>query len=252
MDNRRIAAVVVLAVLALTLVPMTADSADADTGSTRMSSAYVYYAQVEIDAQLSGFNGSYLYFIDGSENDRTMDAYLADPDHSVSVTEDDRERIVTESWNATSMTLNIYTMEYNRYDDNPIYINGYREDTELVLEPYGELEFFVKAGDTFSFSTQVCRSNTGQDDYFYYYDSMTGEYQYSNRDGGIEIHCASSMSFIFGAPSSNELYYDVTYTATGASIPNGSATLYFAVCVVITVLVLAILVLAGLKPKWSK
>lgn len=252
MDNRKIAAVAVLAMVAMIFVPVASDPADADTGSTRMSSAYVYYAQYELDSPLSGFDGSYLYFIDGSENDRAMDAYLADPNHSVSVTEDDRDRIATESWNGSSMTLNVYSMEYRNDNNNQIYINGYTMSSEMVLEPYGEMTFFVKAGDTFRFSTQMCRSNMGQDDSFYYYDPVDRDYQYSDRDGGIVVYCDSSMAFIYDAPSSSYLYYDVAYTVSGASVPNGSATLYFAMCVVITVLVLAILVLAGLKPKWSK
>lgn len=250
MEGKKIvAAVAVMAMLALMFVPITADPADADTGSARMSRAYVYHAQLEIEGQFSGFYGSNLYFIEGSDNDRAMDAYLTD--HSVSVTEDDRDTIPLESATSDSMTINVYALEYG-YTDDPIYINGYTSQTELVLEPYGELTFFAKAGDTFRFSTQVCRSNFGEDANLSYYNQMTGEYQYSDRNGGIEVHCAGSTAFVFEAPSAYDLYYDVTYTVTGASTPNGSATLYFAVCAVITVLVLAILVLAGLKPKWSK
>lgn len=48
------------------------------------------------------------------------------------------------------------------------------------------------------------------------------------------------------------VYFDVNYDAEGMSSPNGSATLYVVICAVITVLVLAILILASIRPKWSK
>lgn len=49
-----------------------------------------------------------------------------------------------------------------------------------------------------------------------------------------------------------KLYADSTYEISGISEPNGSATAYFVFCAIVTVLVLAILAYAALKPKWSK
>ena len=48
------------------------------------------------------------------------------------------------------------------------------------------------------------------------------------------------------------VYVDINYDVEGISTPNGSATVYITICAAITIIVFAILVLASIKPKWSK
>ena len=48
------------------------------------------------------------------------------------------------------------------------------------------------------------------------------------------------------------VYVEINYDVEGVSTPNGSATVYIAICAAITIIVFAVLVLASIKPKWSK
>ena len=94
--DRRIATIAVIAVMmALCMSPVFADESDADS-TTRVSEAYVYKATAIAEANpehISSGNIS-MIFIDGSENDQMMDAYLADPENmSISVIDDDRDAL---------------------------------------------------------------------------------------------------------------------------------------------------------------
>ncbi len=48
------------------------------------------------------------------------------------------------------------------------------------------------------------------------------------------------------------MFYVVDYEATGYSEPNGSATSFIAICAVMAVIGLGLLIIASIKPKWSK
>ena len=68
----------------------------------------------------------------------------------------------------------------------------------------------------------------------------------------VEAGIKDILIIVSSAKEAIEDYFDVNYDAEGMSSPNGSATLYVVICAVITVLVLAILILASIRPKWSK
>ena len=68
-----------------------------------------------------------------------------------------------------------------------------------------------------------------------------------------EIHTVSTTSYVIGLDdNSAPLYIDVTLTVTGDSEPNGSATMFAAICFVIAALTIALLAYAAMKPKWAK
>ena len=96
--DRKILAVLVLAILTASgMVAVMADDSDAST-SERVSNNNVYRGEFTIpdwryyDEYYDPFYYNYLYFIEGSENDQTMERYLRD--HNVDVTDDDRDRIL--------------------------------------------------------------------------------------------------------------------------------------------------------------
>ena len=245
--DRRIATIAVIAVMmTLCMSPVFADESDADS-TTRVSEAYVYKATAIAEANpehISSGNIS-MIFIDGSENDQMMDAYLADPENmSISVIDDDRDALglLTED-----TPINLYRFQsYVGYAS--MSYNNKELDSELVLEPYMDgMTFFVKAGDRFELTATLV-DNTGRPtDYVYIYDGVNSNYF----DGHFEKQYDTSSTVRLSLDGST-LYYDVTYTASGYSLPNGSPTMFVAICAGITVVVLGILVYAGLKPKWSK
>ncbi len=245
--DRRIATIAVIAVMmALCMSPVFADESDADS-TTRVSGAYVYKATTIMEANPESlwYGNIDMIFIDGSENDQIMDAYLADPRNmSISVIEDDSDAIhlVTED-----TPINLYRFQSYMGDASMNFKNE-ELDSELVLEPYMDgMTFFVKAGDTFELTATIV-DNTGQPaDYASIYDGVIS----NEFNGHFEKHYDTSSTVRLSL-SGYTLYYDVTYTASGYSLPNGSPTMFVAICAGITVVVLGILVYAGLKPKWSK
>ena len=242
-------AFVVALMCVICLSPLAFDDSDADE-SLRMSDNYLYKATVVLEPGEDIWTmGSYFVTKEGSPNDQLMDRYLQDPtDTSISLSEDDQWELgyghITEP-----TTVNVYMSGGNYlYND---YFNGWGHVAKWnrVLEPYNDdrLTFFVKAGDRFELTATLV-DNTGRPtDYVYIYDGVNSNYF----DGHFEKQYDASSTVRLSLDGST-LYYDVTYTASGYSLPNGSPTMFVAICAGITVVVLGILVYAGLKPKWSK
>ena len=246
MNGRIVSAVIVAVLIAMCVAPVLADESDGET-ETRVSGAYVYKATAVLEANphsISLLNID-MVFIDGSENDRMMDAYLADPGNmSISVIEDDSDDIsrVTEDTPVNLYRFQSYT-GYTGMSFNDVYL-----DPEVVLEPYaGGMTFFVRAGDTFELTASITDNRGHPSGYMYLYDGINS----TDFDGHFEKTYDANTTVRLSVDG-NTLYFDVTYTASGYSLPNGSPTVFVAVCAGITVVVLGILVYAGLKPKWSK
>lgn len=245
MDNRVLTVVMAMLLILPCAALVTAYTSDADS-SVRMSSEDIYYAQFDINFQPydAWRSGSCLYFIDGSDNDRMMEAYLKD--QSVNVTSDDFSYIQEHGYDGI---VNVYEMR--TYDNGYIYWSGYEMDSTKVLDRYGEITFFVKAGDQLNVNLISCVDNAGNTRELCYIDSNYNYYYLNNQTPTLTIDAGTSMEVSFTCTSTC-LYVDVAYTASGYSTPNGSATAYIVICAIITVLVLAVLIYAGMKPKWSK
>lgn len=256
MSARNLAVTIVMIMLAVCIAPLIADGSDG-VSETRISQNYVIYAQFEKQSApdewyQEWYDSNTLYFIDGSEADLLMKRYIDDP-FSVRISGDQRESVD----NAPAGTkINVYylTSYYNEYySDYTIYYNNQEAKGNKVLDPYNEMMFFVKAGDTLRITinsiTPVYPTETQTSSPIAY---IYTDRQYTiNPTLTLEFKTSSEISVQFDN-TYNTLYVDVDYTVSGVSTPNGSATVYIAICAVITVLVLALLVFAGIKPKWSK
>lgn len=241
MDRRAmIAAIAVLAVAGVCLVPAVSDESDAVT-QDRFADYYVMHGTVTKTEYLhtEWVSSNFLYFAEGSVNHSTMQAYLRD--QTVDVSADDRDGLGDLP---VGTVIHVYYISNYEYTD--AYTFGTSIPVETVLEPY-TLTFFVKAGDTFTISVQSCVDNWGN----------TVVPYITERFGSVQLNQTYTAEYT----SSTEvkvfsdtycLYVDISYVASGASSPNGSAAAYVAVCAVITVIVLGLLVMAGMKPKWSK
>lgn len=125
--DRKIIAVLVLAILmASGMVAVMADDSDAST-SERVSNNNVYRGEFTIpdwryyDEYYDPFYYNYLYFIEGSENDQTMERYLRD--HNVDVTDDDRDRIL-EIGRSGGSDQKVKVYEFTEYMSSGIWWGG--------------------------------------------------------------------------------------------------------------------------------
>ncbi len=242
MDRRSIMAVAAVALMAaVCLVPAMAEESDGANQTSRFSSVYIMHGTVTMSNGNVTYatDGSILYFIEGSENHMTMEAYLTD--QSVDVTKDDSDSLR----NLPSGTVvHIYLLR--SYELISIYTLNTLVALTTVLDPY-PLTFFVKAGDTFSITVDSCVDNKGQNVTPYIYADYMNNYLSNGYTREYTVSTEVEVSL-----SGYILYADISYDVSGASYPNGSAAAYVAVCAAITVIVLGLLVMASIKPKWSK
>lgn len=253
--NRTVAAIGAAIIIAMCLVPlMPADSSEADSGgdSYRMSSYYLYRATVTLDPgdYVDLYMGSYWCVSEGSVNDAAMDAHIRDPtDQSIRFTQDDQEEI--HGLVEETTTVHIYCHGGSSLYNPTVYYCGHIGYWEMVMEPYNtdDLTYFVKSGDTFDLRMTVL-DNEGRTASF----NVLNGYDSTHVDDGrfTLTPSSSTMVTVEFENSVNDLYYDVTYEASGFSSPNGSPMVYVAICAVVTVAILALLVYAGMRPKWSK
>ncbi len=255
MNTRNLSVIVIAIMLTACVVPMAIDESDGAT-HTRISQNYVIYAQFEKQEAYDEwyhewYNTDYLYFIDGSDLDNQMKRYIEDP-LNVNIDDDQREAVENAP---TGTKINVYalTSYYSDYSGYTIGYNDQSKEGTKLLDPFNDMTFFVKAGDTLRLTI----------------DSMTPMYTtemqteppraYVYTDRHYDIDPSLTLEFTKSSEISVQfentyctLYVDVVYDVSGISTPNGSATVYIAICAAITVLVLALLVMAGRKPKWSK
>lgn len=241
-----------IAILSVCLAPMIVEESDAAT-TTRISENYLYHAQF-----IKKDNGEwyedwyiddYLYYIEGSEEDQQMDRYISDPLKYNIPSTDNREELNTRP---AGTSVNVYAYNNYYYDGYTMTIsyNNQNQSAEKIMDPYGGISFFVTAGDTLEIRINSITPSNGDTIPRAY---VVVDYYYNYIDPEFSHHYAISTEVDVGFENTyRTLYFDVSYDAGGMSSPNGSATLYVVICAVITILVLAILVFASIKPKWSK
>ena len=248
METTKTAFVVALmCVICLSLLAF--DDSDADE-SLRMSDNYLYKATVVLEPGEDIWTmGSYFVTKEGSPNDQLMDRYLQDPtDTSISLSEDDQWELVN-GYITEPTTVNVYMSGGNYlYND---YFNGWGHVAKWnrVLERDNDdrVTFFIKAGDRFELDITI-RNENGSVCEAYLYTNLGSE----DIVNGHYSRVMESSTSVSVRTNTNGIYFDVWYDASGYSAPNGSPTVYAAVCILITVVILGVLVVAGLKPKWSK
>lgn len=248
-SNKTVASIAVAIMMCVCIAPAMMEESD---GATVIRSAGMDVYDGTFEKRSGEFLSSYyntFYFIEGSDNHKAMIAYIADPTNmNNKVTQDDSQ---TALWNAEwEGTVHVYTWKYGlREGVNSVARSDYTEvtaDLKKTMDSYGKISFFVKAGDTVKIS-MTATNNSGEDAKPYFSDSDYAKVSLSTYEKQFKTSFNIVVHFDDGG-----LYSDVSYEVSGISQPNGSATAYFVFCAIVTVLVLAILAYAALKPKWSK
>lgn len=263
--NAKIAAIAMALVVTVCLIPAAADDSDADGTDTHRIGAYLFGGELTVPEDIGYylepetlFNDDFIYLIEGSENYERMMEYIDDVtdddpsnDRDVSITSDDRA-MVTSHPGETMLVCCTDTIEWYR----SVYFADQSTEALLLAEPYGELTYTVKQGDTLSIGVDRIDAVFGTPNpHIAYWPSEYGSYYGKPIYAGQteEIHTVSTTSYVIGLDdSSAPLYIDVTLTVTGDSEPNGSATMFAAICFVIAALTIALLAYAAMKPKWAK
>lgn len=248
--NKTLAALAVVAMLAICAAPLAYEEADAaDTRENRVSVAYLWVGIATIPSD-PWYYSNYLYFIDGSENHAKMLAYIEDPT-SVSITEDDKEILHLN----VGKTAYVYrTMWYN-YTDSSMNIFGVETSLRKVMDPYNNTSFIATSGTEVTIGLKSISTQSGEDTAIYVaklglsstLSTITVGSTYS-----FQANSTGSYGLSYNGYENGDLYIDMTYTVEGDSEPAGSASAFVAVCFVITAISVGLVVLASLKPKWSK
>ncbi len=248
MFRMKAATAAILSVMVIAcLLPVMSQDSDAESYNSRMSDMYVHRCEPIDRDTVSNyqiyFNSSMLYFIEGSANEARMTAYLDDPVGTSGPSADDQEMIEN---NAGDYRIIVYAL--NSYSMSSTYVFGREVKCTQVLEPYGKMGFFVKAGDTIRIELVSAVDNMG--------NKVNPRINYD-----YESYSLADRPFVLESPRSQEislylnsypLYADISLEVTGNSVSNGSAGLFIGLCALVTVIVFGILILASIKPKWSK
>lgn len=244
MDRRIIAIIAVLAI-GLTAFAIPLEDSDAEPQSVIMSDKYIYHTKIEWKNTYYSYYTSVLYFNDGSENYKTMLQYLEDG--KTPVLKDDRENL--------GGTVHLYKIS-KWLNDSILYINVTGGEslmlfTEEVKKPFNNT-FFVKVGDTISVSASKVTDMYGHEGY-----AEIGTLNICKDTYTETAKISKEISISLETPGYYEqafdpLFYYVTYDITGDSQPNGSANVFIVICTLVAVIGLGLLVVAAIKPKWSK
>ena len=248
--NKNVVVSFVVIGLLLCTTPAMMDESDASV-SERFTENYLYYAQFEKQSipYDDWYYVDYLYYIDGSEKDKQMDLYISDPQRYSISSSDDRE-LITSSPAGTLVNVYMCSNYYSEEYTQTISYNEQEKNATKILDPYGGVSFFVRAGDTLEITVNSLTLSNGTNtprayisvDYDQVYLNPSFSHRYTK---STEINM--DFDYIYYA-----VYVEINYDVEGVSTPNGSATVYIAICAAITIIVFAVLVLASIKPKWSK
>lgn len=248
--NSRIVAIALIAVIGMTIVApaVSEDSSAATEMEGRISPFYISSAETVVPEQMQTVVNT-MYMLHGSENQLAMEAYLRDPQNSVSVKGDDRD-IIAESEPGTKM--DVYACSYNSYRES-IWVSGNVELTPR-LAPY-DIDVDAEAGDIVKIRIVEAGGNsTGYINIIRFVKDGPDPSSSNISIGGTyitEMMEGESLSMTVAWMDSEDFYADVRYDIS-VSAPNGSATLFAAVCIAIAALVLILMIVAMLKPKWAK
>lgn len=222
-----------------------------------MSDAYVFEAVVTIGegARFEPEDDT-LYMLDGSENHTAMEAYLDDPE-GVDVPGDDSAYLAEHVSELAGRDLHIYALSITDLRTVTVSFDGRGYGTDLVLSPYGGLEFTVKVGDTFTVSLGSSVGQSGEDCALnvwtgilsYRADSVHPGETWSETASATDIYHVGLAAL---TSLSGELYVDFTLEYDGASVPNGSAALFAAICIAIALLTVLLIAINAMRPSWSK
>lgn len=243
--DRRLLAVMTVMMFGLTAFTISVGDTDAEPKTENTSDYYISHGAIMWDPDYESSTSNRLFFNSGSENHKTMMKYIDDSE--TIVTKDDRENLSGE--------VHIYLMTTYQTTDVYVFVKSggnVSVEGEIVKEPFNNA-FFVKAGDTFSIRAysvknmygEACTASINGTD-------IAGTYtEVANISKEIKISFTDDNP-VWMKHDYQSMFYVVDYEATGYSEPNGSATSFIAICAVMAVIGLGLLVIASIKPKWSK
>ena len=246
-----LAAVVAVAMLIAPIL-MTEDSSAGSVMEGRTTSCNVMEGTLVLGPESYAYSSSDTYFmIDGSENHRAMEAYIADP-RSGCVTGDDSDKLPEN----VGKTIHMYYRTAYDMAETEVWFQDKPVHVTRVLESYG-IPIPAKSDDIVKIRFNEAVSNEGKEStniYLNYTEESNSWACESNMYKGMTTSFVAQEGRAYALdPYWNDtaLYYDVSYYLD-VSAPNGSATLFAAVCFVIAGLTIAILLASLIRPKWSR
>ena len=236
MDRKIVGIFAVLVISSAFIAPMTYEESDAYVIERLHESMYV--AETVIEGECLNL-GDTIVTIEGSENHRNMLKYIEDPLHN-EITGDDRDLIPSSIGKKMYLYSNYSRITYMDAEYNYKTLEG-----RQVLEERA-LSFFVESGQEFKFEIH---SIDGFDNSNYVL-LIVGGYSDSKYAGDVFEETFNTNTIVYIEPRA--YYVDIAYDVSGFSEPNGSSTLFIVACILVAVAILAIMVLAGLHPRWEK
>lgn len=244
-------AIVAGIVVVLMLCAVQAASADSDAAVTERILNHVYFAEASYQPD-QDWDTSCMAFIPGSENQRAMEAFLKDPYHANIPLTDDKAQIKSSKTAIQKVYLyNINSYMRYSYTVGGNWTNTYVEGTQVLDE--SRISFFVKSGDEIKIELHnivgyPTLMNGSTQDGVYIYNGISSTL-YDSGETYEKTYGINSVVSI--APKGNCIAADVTYDASGYVLPNGSSTAFMIAAFVIAATILAILVMCGIRPRWS-
>lgn len=245
-----LAAVVAVAML-IAPVLMTEDSSAGSVMEGRTTSCNVLEGITVLEDSSAFSDDSMYVMVEGSENHRAMEAYIADPLNGC-VAGDDFS-LIPEN---IGKTIHLYYRTAYDMTETDVWFQDKPVHVTRVLESYG-IPIPAKSDDVVKIRFNEAVSNEGKEStnvYLNYTEESNSWACESNMYKGMTTSFVAQEGRAYALdPYWNDtaLYYDVSYYLD-VSAPNGSATLFATVCFVIAGLTIAILLASLIRPKWSR
>lgn len=159
--NKNVVVSFVVIGLLLCTTPAMMDESDASV-SERFTENYLYYAQFEKQSipYDDWYYDDYLYYIDGSEKDKQMGLYISDPQR-YSISSSDDRKLITSSPAGTLVNVYMCSNYYSEDYTQTISYNEQEKNATKILDPYGGVSFFVRAGDTLEITVNSLTLSNG-------------------------------------------------------------------------------------------
>ena len=239
MMMRKAFAIGVAVILALCITPMIADDSDASVTERTFSNLN----EAKIVIQSPNYRYYDMVFLEGSPNHEIMRAYIEDPFHAKVPVEDDSDIISSSDVGKTAYIYSTGIPYYYTYTD---YTSRYFYPDYVQVLSEAPIAFFVKEGDQFSISILDMETyGSGSDMIFVNYGMDTESLRV-----GDDFKMEFGTNHVINITPTG-IAVDLTYDASGYALPNGSSAVFIVAAVVIAGVILGILVMCGMHPRWE-
>ena len=243
MMTRKVLILSVAIVVTICMAPLMSDDADGFVTERLINDLYVVEASYVVEEK---WNLHGWLFVENSPNHQAMRAYIEDPYHADIPEYDDESTRSTWS-NGTKLYIYDTSMPYYSYYSNGEYTSPSLERTK-VLDGY-RMSFFVKGGEEFSLTVEDVETHGDSRDKV---DVIAGLDYDSLGSGSTYTQTFGSNTVVTVQSYDDAIATDLTYEVTGYAQPNGSPVLYTIAVFVIAIVILSIIVMCGMHPRWSR